>query len=218
MPEFEDLPPLRRAKRYRKLANDARLEASTAIGRLRESYLLSAERWDKLADRLESDAAQNDLRLASTRPAGSDVVSDTSVTLKPRLLAVDDDPDGAELVIRLARKCGYESRSITDPQLMDQVISGWKPQVVTLDLCMPNLDGLEASSLLQARNFIGHLVFVSAQDHTIRNAARHLAEARGLRVAGTVSKPVDTKTLRELLSHLHLPSLGSAGPFTGAAL
>ncbi len=56
-PEFSDLPPLARAKRYRLLAQDARREADKATGALRESYVLSAERWDKLAADLEGDIA-----------------------------------------------------------------------------------------------------------------------------------------------------------------
>jgi CheY-like chemotaxis protein len=121
---------------------------------------------------------------------------------KPRLLAIDDNPDHAELVVRVATKCGYDARSISDPLLMDQVVGEWTPDVVSIDLCMPKLDGLEAMSLLQERGFKGRLVIVSAQDFSIRTAASRLAEARGLNVAGNVSKPVDTQALRELLSGL----------------
>ena len=55
MAEFDDLPPLQRAKRYRALAQDARREAANAKGALRQSYILSAEKWEKLADELEGD-------------------------------------------------------------------------------------------------------------------------------------------------------------------
>jgi hypothetical protein len=60
MSEFEYLPPPKRAKRYRALAEDARREAANAKGALRESYLLSAEKWEKLAADLERDVAGDD--------------------------------------------------------------------------------------------------------------------------------------------------------------
>ncbi len=55
MAEFEDLAPSQRAKRYRALAQDARNEAAAAKGSLRQSYLLSAEKWDKLAEESDGD-------------------------------------------------------------------------------------------------------------------------------------------------------------------
>jgi hypothetical protein len=58
--EFSGLPPLARAKRYRALAQDARNEAAKATGALRESYPLSAEAWDKMAEELEGDIKWSD--------------------------------------------------------------------------------------------------------------------------------------------------------------
>ena len=53
MTEFDELWPLQRANRYRAMAEDARKEAATATGRVRESYLLWAKRWEKLAEKVE---------------------------------------------------------------------------------------------------------------------------------------------------------------------
>jgi hypothetical protein len=48
-PEFSDLPPLERIQRYLDLADDARREAASAKGALRESYLNTAKSWEQLA-------------------------------------------------------------------------------------------------------------------------------------------------------------------------
>lgn len=53
--EFDALPSGERAKRYRELANDARLEAHTAKGIAQASYLRLAERWERLAAEAEAD-------------------------------------------------------------------------------------------------------------------------------------------------------------------
>ena len=121
---------------------------------------------------------------------------------KSRLLAVDDNSDSAELIARVASKCGYDARSITDPSTLAQVLDEWKPQVLTLDLCMPEEDGISLLSLLTRSGFSGHLLIISGQDEWFRKTASRLASARGLNVANDLCKPVDLKALRELLTQL----------------
>ena len=121
---------------------------------------------------------------------------------KSRLLAVDDNSDSAELIARVASKCGYDARSITDPSTLAQVLDEWQPQVLTLDLCMPEEDGISVLSLLTQSGFSGHLLIISGQDEWFRKTASRLASARGLNVANDLCKPVDLKALRELLTQL----------------
>ena len=119
-----------------------------------------------------------------------------------RLLAVDDNSDSAELIARVAVKCGYEARSVTDPSSLGDVLHNWKPQVLTLDLCMPEEDGISLLSLLKSAGFTGSLIIISGQDDWFRKTASRLASARGLNVAQDLPKPVDLKTLREVLTGL----------------
>lgn len=121
---------------------------------------------------------------------------------KTRLLAVDDNSDSAELIARVAAKCGYEARSMTDASTLARVLDEWKPQVLTLDLCMPDEDGISLLSLLTQSGFSGHLLIISGQDDWFRKTASRLASARGLNVADDLCKPVDLKTLREILTQL----------------
>jgi hypothetical protein len=60
MSEFDYLPPLGRVQRFRARAQGARQEAARAKGTLQESHLLTAERWDRLADMLEGYIAQSE--------------------------------------------------------------------------------------------------------------------------------------------------------------
>ena len=119
-----------------------------------------------------------------------------------RLLAVDDNSDSAELIARVAVKCGYEARSVTDPSSLGDVLHNWKPQVLTLDLCMPEEDGISLLSLLKSAGFAGSLIIISGQDDWFRKTASRLASARGLNVAQDLPKPVDLKALREVLTEL----------------
>ena len=121
-----------------------------------------------------------------------------------RLLAIDDNSDSAELVSRVAGKCGYETRSLTDTRTMREILDIWRPQVVTLDLCMPDEDGIGILSTLKDAGFDGDLIIISGQDDWLRKTAGRLAQARGLKVADDLQKPVDLTVLRELLTKLQM--------------
>jgi CheY-like chemotaxis protein len=68
------------------------------------------------------------------------MMTDTEAPTK--LLAVDDNLDSAELIARVARKCGYDVRTMEDTRSIRQMLNDWKPEVLTLDLCMPQEDGI----------------------------------------------------------------------------
>ena len=121
---------------------------------------------------------------------------------KMRLLAVDDHSDSAELIARVALKCGYEAKATADTRNLPKLIKDWEPEILTLDLCMPQEDGIAILSVLKEVGFKGRLIIVSGQDDWLRKSATRLAEARGLQVVDDVSKPVDLKALRDLLTRL----------------
>jgi len=123
-------------------------------------------------------------------------------TSRGRLLAVDDSADSADLVARVAVKCGYEAQAISDPKSVKALVVSWKPEVLTLDLCMPEADGIDLLSMLEETGFEGLLVIISGQDGWFRKAASRLAEVRGLKVVDDLQKPVDINALRQLLSRL----------------
>ncbi len=116
-----------------------------------------------------------------------------------RLLAVDDSADSAELVARIAMKCGYEARAVSDPRSVGALIAEWNPDFVTLDLCMPDTDGIDLLSVLKTAGFSGTIIIISGQDTWFRKAASRLAQTHGLTVAGDLQKPVDISLLRALL-------------------
>ena len=67
---------------------------------------------------------------------------------KPRLLAVDDVADSAELVARVASRSGYESRFTTDPAEVDVLVREWRPDVLVTDISMPGMDAIELTTVL----------------------------------------------------------------------
>ena len=126
----------------------------------------------------------------------------TEATSERRLLAIDDNADSAELIARVAGKCGYAAQSMSDTRTLSKVLESWNPQVLTLDLCMPQEDGIALISSIKASGFSGALIIISGQDDWLRRAAAKLAVARGIDIVHDMSKPIDVKTLRDLLAKL----------------
>jgi CheY-like chemotaxis protein len=60
---------------------------------------------------------------------------------------VDDNVDSAELVARIAGKCGYETQVATAASEIRSAIADWRPDYVALDLSMPELNGLDLGNL-----------------------------------------------------------------------
>jgi len=121
---------------------------------------------------------------------------------KARLLAVDDSVDSADLVARVATKCGYDAQATSDPRRVRALVTSWKPEILTLDLCMPEADGIDLLAVLEEAGYDGVLVIISGQDGWFRKAASRLAETRGLKVVDDLQKPVNIAALRDLLSRL----------------
>lgn len=126
----------------------------------------------------------------------------TANPCRGRLVALDDNASSAELVARVATQCGYEAQPITDPNALRELLVEWKPEVLTLDLCMPDGDGIALLSILEETKFAGQLILISGQDAWLRAAAGRLAASKGLNVARDLGKPLNLAAFRELLKGL----------------
>ena len=116
-----------------------------------------------------------------------------------RLLAIVDDDDNAELIVRAAAKCGYEGLPITNAESLAATVAKWCPDVVTLDIGMPNVDGADALALLAEVNFKGQIIIVSGKPDWQRKLVADLGRRLGLAIAANEQKPVDILRLRRLL-------------------
>lgn len=120
----------------------------------------------------------------------------------PRLLAVDDDPISAELFARIAARSGYEGRFTADAREAPRLAALWRPDVLTLDLCMPEFDACDVLAALKGSGFTGHVIIISGQSDELRSIAVKLAQGPGVAIAAAIAKPVDVTRLRDLLEML----------------
>jgi CheY-like chemotaxis protein len=96
-----------------------------------------------------------------------------------RILVVDDVHDACEILARLLRTCGFDVASACNGANALDLLDGFAPDVVILDLNMPVMDGygfLEAIRKLPTWNRVRVIVFT----------ADHFYDAPRLRRLGVV--------------------------------
>jgi CheY-like chemotaxis protein len=116
------------------------------------------------------------------------------------LLAVDDDAPSAELIVRVAERCGYEAFATSDSRGVINLVAALRPDVVAVDVSMPHVDAVELFRLLAERRYAGELIIVSGQDEQTLSMVQRSAEMLGLHRPAVHQKPLDFARLRETLN------------------
>jgi len=108
-----------------------------------------------------------------------------------RILIVDDDRDVARLVGTVLEEAGHEVRTITDARQAMDAFNDFHPDLVTLDVLMPSVDGISLCLQLR-RNSDVPVLFLSAKDDPPDRVV-------GLRIGADdyLGKPFDNDELAE---------------------
>ena len=69
-----------------------------------------------------------------------------------RVLVVDDDEDMAELSAMILRQAGMRVEVLTDPSKLLDLLPDFNPEVVLLDLLMPQASGTEVAAMIRQRS------------------------------------------------------------------
>ena len=73
----------------------------------------------------------------------------------PRVLVVEDDPAIREVLISMLRLSGYRVRAASDGAVVLAVALEYKPQIVVMDLMLPNADGWQLTRAIKAEESLG---------------------------------------------------------------
>jgi two-component system CheB/CheR fusion protein len=129
-----------------------------------------------------------------------------------RVLVVDDDATARRLLASTVAGLGAQvEQAGSGAEALSRVATS-SPDLVLLDLHMPDLDGFATTRLLRARAGKALRIFaVTAAAADVDRARSHAAGTDG-----HFAKPVDVGRLAALLSDLVLERLSAAGPGSGA--
>jgi two-component system OmpR family response regulator len=111
-----------------------------------------------------------------------------------RVLVIDDEPSIVDAISITLRHRGYLVRAAQTGKTGLSVVQRWRPDVVVLDVMLPDIDGFEVARQLAAEATPVPILFLSALDSTDD-------KVRGLTIGGYdyVTKPF---SLEELLARL----------------
>jgi two-component system, chemotaxis family, chemotaxis protein CheY len=115
------------------------------------------------------------------------------------LLAVDDDASSAELVVRIAERCGFEAFATSDPRGFIELCNQLRPSVLSIDVNMPNINAHGLLTLLSETKFTGKIMVVSGQDTDTLRQVADFGESVGLQRPAVMQKPIDMAKMRLLL-------------------
>jgi DNA-binding response OmpR family regulator len=115
-------------------------------------------------------------------------------------MIVDDDPDMGEFVRNVAEPLGYQVEVFTEAEPFKAAIEGGDPDLVILDLTMPDTDGIELMRHLSSIQIRAKILIMSGFDSTIREMAFLLGKQGNLQMFGILPKPVRAAELRLMLT------------------
>lgn len=122
--------------------------------------------------------------------------------LGSEILVVDDEPDAANLLALLLSVWGYQTRVATDGRSALAAIDRLLPQLVLLDIGLPDADGCDIARKLRRDRGLSsdRCKLVALTGHT---RSKDIMRTREAGFDDFLAKPVDFSKLRMILAQLH---------------
>lgn len=119
---------------------------------------------------------------------------------QPTLLVIDDDEELGSIIRDAAELSGFRAESTDDPEAIMRRSIDNMPDVIVLDLVMPQRDGIEVMQHLSHRGCRSKFIMMSGYRSGYLDMAETLATGLGLHTIGLISKPVSLDYLENQFS------------------
>ena len=120
----------------------------------------------------------------------------------PNILVVDDTPANLRLLSEILSKKGYRVREVLSGNLALKVADKEKPDLILLDIMMPDMDGFEVCRLIKENQNLNDvpIIFISALNNT-----NDIVRAFNAGAADYITKPFRAEEVKaRVATHLKL--------------
>lgn len=133
-----------------------------------------------------------------------------------KILVLDDESFMLKLLNRVLSNLGYGSITLCDSgrvalEKIANADADTVPNVILLDLNMPEMDGIEFVRHLVDLHYPGSLILVSGEDERILQTTEKLVRAHKIPILGYLHKPVTSDALAAMLGKWRPPSASVPG-------
>ena len=118
---------------------------------------------------------------------------------RPILVTLDDDKEIADVVGAVAEQAGFDAKVTTSPGPFHDAIDLHDPDVIVLDLQMPEMDGIQVLRSLAEKDVRAGILLVTGMDERTMAAAEQYGRSKDLLVLGALQKPFMPEDLLETL-------------------
>ncbi len=115
------------------------------------------------------------------------------------ILIVDDNAQNLKLATLLLASDGFEVRTAHDAEEALDVLAGWQPQLILMDIQLPGMDGLELTRQIKADPARQGIIVIALTAYAMKGDADR---ARAAGCDGYVTKPIDVGSLPAYLRSL----------------
>jgi CheY-like chemotaxis protein len=137
------------------------------------------------------------IAVESATPPREVPVGEAPRTLARRILIADDNRDSAESLSLLLRFIGHETHTAMDGQQAVELAARIRPDVILLDLGMPNLNGYEACRRIREQPW-GREIIIIAVTGWGQEEDRKKSHEAGF--TNHLVKPVDLAVLKKIMN------------------
>ena len=116
------------------------------------------------------------------------------------LLIMDDERDFCDFVGHIGESLAYQVTKITDSRKFNVAYRETNPDMIVIDMVMPELDGFDLVNWLVDQKTEAKLLIITGHNPLYAKAAQMQSTAKGVGQVEAFTKPVSVSKLRAALT------------------